>query len=261
MEIALIAGAAVIGLLWWSGNLGKVAFLLKGFTSLFVQRQIQTLAGLEAAYTQAIEDMQKQRNQIAETFQNISGMRQMTEKEVVELREQIKLTSETVDRFLLAGKEDMALECSETLTRLQGDLKAKEPLLSPMEIHESNLEKMLKSVESSLRALEAEKHQELNKMKANMTIKDVNNRMSQLGTSINVRVLEVAKQGARAAEADALGSSTLRAISSDTRMKQVVDSTYKLNAESYLDKRRRELLHSAELLPSNAEKKLIENKP
>ena len=82
MLTGLVIAAGVAGILWWSGNLGKVNFLLKGFTNLFVQRAAQTMEGLEAAYVQAIDDMQTQRSEIAGAFQEISGLRQKTELEV-----------------------------------------------------------------------------------------------------------------------------------------------------------------------------------
>ncbi|MCL2591135.1 MAG: PspA/IM30 family protein [Betaproteobacteria bacterium] len=240
----IVAVVGVIALLWWSGNLGKVGFLVKGFTSLFVERRIQTIEGLEAAYTQAIAEMRKQHAQIAETFQKVSGLRQLTEREIGDLQTQVEEAKSNVDKFILADDERMATECAETLSRYASDLKAKEPLLLPMKAHETSLQKMLGSVEANIRALEAEKHEELNKMRTNQTIKEVNDRMNSLGTSIDVRVLEVAKQGARAAEADALGSATLQEISSNSRMTQVIDATNKLNASSYLQQRKRELIHS-----------------
>ena len=230
----IVCAALLIGLAW-TGNLGKVSYLVKGLVSVFVDSKIKTVEGARAVYNTAIEQAKEELDSMKEAAIQISGQRQTLEKDIKEISTRIPVLTKNCDQLVKSGHREDALPLALEKSKLEIELSGKMAALPTLQSNEKEALALMQSLEERIISFKQERDITLNEITLNSTIANANAKMADIRSKVPTKMLETVREGLIETRQRALGSDVVNKSLITSKIEAASNTTNILNANSFLD--------------------------
>lgn len=236
LTLSVVLALIVLALIIFPDFRKKLKVLVSGFLNVFVEDAAKTPEGAEAVFNQAIDEVQKNYNKAASTFNKLSGELKGAENDITRLTKELHDVEASCERLVKSGQYSDAEVYSARRSEILTEIEQKKECVEKLKPMVADASQIYDACGKKLKDLKRTKKETIAKLQMNGQLKDLYGDLDELRKETTTsKMLDAIMDGSKELQKEVEGARVVHENRASTKIARAEQKAAQMRGDEYLE--------------------------